>query len=186
MLNLFDCEHRHMLNPADCDLGCAVGCVRRGLAFIQKRRVDRKKTLRELIIEEILGARCELALKRWIDEHSGVAPIPWTDILLWGANSRTPDLADDIDVKGRSLPWHDLLVQEHQPEHFAYVLVFPTVYPTFCIRGWCWGHEAKQTRFWGDKANNGRPAFFVPQDSGVLRDPDELLELWRQRAAAFA
>jgi hypothetical protein len=177
---------RQTLSQADCNLGFAVGCVRRGLAYIQKRPCDRPHLgLRDLLAEDILGARGELVLKRWIDERSGVAPIPWND-LVDGANSRTPDLAEDIDVKTRSLPWHDLLVQDHQPEHFAYVLVFPTAHPTFCIRGWCWGYEAKQTRFWGDKARTGRPAFFVPQDSGVLRDPDELLELWRQRQAVDA
>jgi hypothetical protein len=172
---------RHTLSPDDCDLGCAVGCVRRGLALIQKRPNDRPHlTFRQLLIEEVLGSRGELVLKRWADARSGVEPIPWNDLVV-AANSRTPDLADFIDVKTRSLPWHDLLVQDHQPEHFAYVLVFPTTYPTFCIRGWCWGHEAKRPQFWGDKANTGRPAYFVPQDSGVLREPDELLEHWRQR-----
>ena len=167
-----------VLSQHDSDYGASVGCIRRGEAFIKGRDQDRPRVgYRQLLAEDILGARCELAAKRWLD------PIPWNE-LLKDVNSSTPDLGDDIDVKGRSKIWYDLLVQKKAPDHFAYLLVFPNPHPTYCIRGWLWGHEAKVPEYWGDKAHNDRPAFFVPQ--GVLRHPDELFALVRQREVELA
>jgi hypothetical protein len=42
------------------------------------------------------------------------------------------------------------------------------------IRGWMRGEDAQDEKYWGDKANNNRPAFFVPQsDLRPFEKPEE-------------
>lgn len=32
------------------------------------------------------------------------------------------------------------------------------------LRGWLWGHEGKDPKYWTEKNQNGRPAYFVPKE----------------------
>jgi hypothetical protein len=51
----------------------------------------------------------------------------------------------------------------HPPDNdddiFILVIGHP---PTLDVVGWCYGREGKLEKFWSDRFNNGRPAFWVP------------------------
>lgn len=67
----------------------------------------------------------------------------------------------ELQVRTRSLPTYDLIVHPDDDDDAPCVLVTGRV-PTFEVRGWLLGKDAKQPRYWKDPAG-GRPAFFVPQ-----------------------
>lgn len=50
------------------------------------------------------------------------------------------------------------------PDDRPFVLV-TGVAPKFVLRGWIWGRDGKLEKYWGERNNNGRPAFFVPQSA---------------------
>ena len=121
---------------------------------------------------EVLGARCEAAGKLFLNP------------VKWHAFSRTvrdlPDLDDFIDVKGAPQAHHSLLVQEGQPDNFAYLLILGHAHPDYEIVGWAWGWECKKDRELSDPVG-GMPAYFVGQDESILKPPDELREILRER-----
>jgi hypothetical protein len=168
------------LTPAMVDYADAVGCMRHGSAVIKRRaRGNGPVGSFDFVLgKDRLGARCELAAKQYFN------PVKWNSFSakFYGE----PDLGDFIDVKGRSETWQDLPVQEDGEATFAYLLVYPDPHPVYCLRGWMWGFDAKKPEFWGDKAKSGRPCFYIPQDSGLLRDPEELLAEVRRREAVVA
>lgn len=104
---------------------------------------------------------------------------------------REPDLLHNVQVRGRSMHWHDLLVHEE---------ILPTGKPgdsprdrfvlitredsdrtrEFRLHGWCWGAEAQLSRFWKDPAR-GRPAFFVPKRDPTVREIETLFVAPRKR-----
>jgi hypothetical protein len=106
------------------------------------------------------GACSEQATAKWLDRH-------------WNGNigdKHAADIGDDIDVKHTNHDDGKLIVHPDSHDDWYYVLVTGTV-PTFTVRGWLFGREAKQQQFWAELQPN-RPAFCVPQD--MLRDPREL------------
>jgi hypothetical protein len=84
-----------------------------------------------------------------------------------------PDFAGFIDAKGRRKSHHRLCVTPDCPTERAFLLVCGADHPRYRIVGWCWGHEAKQDRYWGDPGT-GRPAWWVPEDDAIIKDPREL------------
>jgi hypothetical protein len=116
----------------------------------------------------ILGARCECAGYLWF-KLNGIS-------LHWHTFAQEvgglPDLGDFVDVKGCRKGWHKLIVQQDDPDDWAYLLVLGHDHPRYQMAGWMWGWEAKQERYWSDPAGD-RPAFFIKQ--GLLRPLAELL-----------
>lgn len=119
----------------------------------------------------VMGTRCECAAYLW------AKPVKWH---TFADDVRDlPDLHDFINVKGTSRSTDSLLVKSDEPDHWAYLLVLPWPrHPLYRIRGWLWGHEAKQVQWWRDPVGD-RPAYFVPQLE--LRGPEELLIFLRMR-----
>lgn len=86
--------------------------------------------------------------------------------------------ADDVrglQVRTRSEDHYQLLLHPEDADDDIFVLVTGR-FPRFTVHGWCYGREGKLEAFWQDRANNGRPCYFVPND--VLR-PLESLEVAR-------
>jgi hypothetical protein len=83
-----------------------------------------------------------------------------------------PPLSDFIEVR----PGTDgLLVHERDPAEWAYLLVLYKDHPNYSIRGWLWGHEAKQSRF-RRRGDDGLPSFFVPLDSELFHPAETLID----------
>jgi hypothetical protein len=73
-----------------------------------------------------------------------------------------PDLKPNIEVKTRSKHWQDLLIRKHENREQVFILVTGTS-PEFRIRGWIWGENACQAKFF--KSPNDRPpAYFIGVD----------------------
>ena len=75
---------------------------------------------------------------------------------------REPDVAPDIDVRTRRSHDHDLFVRPGDVISRKFALV-TGVMPTFCVRGWIQGEDAKRDEW--RQNYGGRPtAWFVPQE----------------------
>lgn len=92
--------------------------------------------------------------------------------MYWSGNLGNLKAADvgSLQVRTRSRHNYDLLLHRTDADESAWVLVTGAA-PRFSLRGWCFGREGKDEKFWKDPAG-GRPAFFVPQS--VLRPMSEL------------
>ena len=74
--------------------------------------------------------------------------------------------ADDVhlyQVRTTSRDDGRLIVHPGDPDDRVFVLVTGRA-PTFRVRGWVRGIDAKNREWWHDPSN-GRPAFFVPQSA---------------------
>lgn len=74
--------------------------------------------------------------------------------------------ADDVgrvQVRTRSNHDFDLIIHKDDPDDRAFILV-TGIAPTYSLRGWIYGRDAKQQEWWQDPAG-GRPAYFVPQSA---------------------
>jgi hypothetical protein len=89
-------------------------------------------------------------------------------------NLRASD-AGRVQVRTRSRDNYDLIVHPEDNDNVPFVLVTGTA-PTYILRGWLLGIDAKQKEYWIDPAG-GRPAYFVPQH--YLNPMDELLPCLR-------
>ena len=136
--------------------------VRRGRPAKNKAPEDYYEALRI----HVIGARCELAGKLCLD------PVKWNALL--DDVRGVPDLSTFIDVKGRRLRHHSLIVQYDDPGEWAYLLVCSSNHPEYDIAGWLWGREAKQEKNRKDPVG-GRGAYFA--DGASLRSVDELKAL---------
>ena len=73
-----------------------------------------------------------------------------------------PDIGRDIQVRGATRHHYGLIVHNEDPDHHRFVLTtHEQGSDEFHIRGWFYGRECKEPRFW--RTSTGRPAFFVPQ-----------------------
>lgn len=70
------------------------------------------------------------------------------------------DLGSRVQVRTRSRHDYDLIVRRDDRDDDAFVLVTGRS-PSFQVRGWIWGRDAKQER-WRATHGNREPAFFVP------------------------
>lgn len=78
-------------------------------------------------------------------------------------DSRGTDLHNGVEVRSTSYPYGELVVRKKDWDFVPYLLVFRKS-PVYTLIGWCYGYEAKQSKYWKDVGNYGRPAWFVPQD----------------------
>lgn len=149
-----------------------VACGRRWQAWKKSRKNHNglTGTFDRMLAIDRLGARCELAGKRFLN------PIRWNAISE--TIRRLPDLGDFVDVKGRAKGWHNLIVQKDDEDEFAFLLVSAERHPLYDITGWVWGKEAKRQEFWKEPVP-GRPAYFIPAEK--LYDPADLLSIVRVR-----
>lgn len=81
---------------------------------------------------------------------------------------RGPDLefvGGQTRIQIRTSPSHagSLIVRTTDDDGDAFVLVTGRI-PTFRIRGWLYGYEAKKPIHWTDKNTGRPPAWFVPAD----------------------
>lgn len=107
-------------------------------------------------------------------------PITWL-VFREGRDFVEPDLQRGslcIDVKCREKNHHRLMVQKDDDASWAYVLACAHAQPVYGLVGWCYGHEAKQGRFWEDP-KGGRPAYFIGAHNPVMKPMAELLRLVR-------
>jgi hypothetical protein len=133
------------------------------------------------LARDIWGARGEVAGRNYL------APVKWKKFLTEDelrSGKKLPDLEDWIDVKACRQSHHCLMVQHDNPPDVAYLLICAAEHPHHRVVGWCWGHEAKQERFWEDKSRRNRWAFFVPRNDPILRSPLDLFREVRRRQGA--
>lgn len=160
-----------LLSPEDVSLADSIAQKRQSAAEAKGRISGNGGATRGTVAlqNHILGARCELAAKRYLD------PVDWNSYSEFVSNN-LPDLSTFIDVKGIAKPTHRAILQRNDRDDWAYLLVSSHAHPSYLIMGWVYGHEAKRPEFWQDPAG-GRPAYFV--NSQILRQPSELLGIVR-------
>lgn len=78
-----------------------------------------------------------------------------------------------IEVRTAFEAHYRMILHKKDRDDAIFILLTGTA-PEFIVRGWCYGREGKQEKFWADPAG-GRPAYFVPQ--AELRPIDELKKL---------
>jgi hypothetical protein len=125
-------------------------------AGAERRRQDRAANLRESngappeggAKRDEVGAIGEMAVCRALG-------LPWNGV----GTMKGVDVGLDIEVKSTDRDRGCLIIKPDQ----RFVLV--TVAGGECrLRGWVYGREGMQDRFWAEKVE-GRPAWFVPQSA---------------------
>jgi len=102
---------------------------------------------------ELQAAAAEL----WVAIYTGVDD-QWEERGV--RDSDGIDVAPDIGVRWSKYPNPHLIVHLDDPPDLRYVLVSNRL-PDLRIRGWAWGHEAQDDKYWPGKVP-GRPGFWVP------------------------
>ena len=78
----------------------------------------------------------------------------------------------ELQVKTTRLKNGRLIVKKENESNARYILVVGEM-GEYELKGWLWGHEAKQPEYWVEKsAKIWHPAYFVPQDK--LKSVEEL------------
>ncbi len=104
----------------------------------------------------IEGALAEMAMAKHLNVY-------WTK-----GEFRAPDVGV-VDV--RSTPHENGCLIVHETDEDGRVFWLLTgENGRYCIRGWMYGYEAKNAKYWKDPTGN-RPAYFVPQSE--LHDSDD-------------
>ena len=160
------------LNPAEIGWADGVGKARREQA--KRDGLEHRGGLvgddAKLLAIDILGARCELAGKRFLD------PITWHSVHEMTGGEKGPDLGDLIDVKG--VPYNArprrLLVPPDDPDRYAYWLIEMLSPETYHLFGWCWGYEAK-TMPQRQLVEGRTPPHAINRTDPILRPDEELL-----------
>lgn len=121
------------------------------------------------------GAIAEYAVAKYLDCNWSQQP----------ENMRIHDVGGIVEV--RSTPHADgsLRMHEADKDEAPYVLALTYDLPKVYLVGWMTGKVGKDKRFWADKWNNNRPAFWVPQSE--LNDMAELrhkFDAWRYKKGA--
>lgn len=117
--------------------------------------------------ENVLGAYGEYCVSLWLDRSwRAVVDNPWSDISgdVGSFQVRT--------TKNSNNP--HLICHPRDKDDATFILVSRIAWDTYRIEGWITGAVAKDKRYYGDKYNNGRPAFFVPATD--LYDPSDGLK----------
>ena len=100
-------------------------------------------------------------------------------------NMRLPDVGGIVEV--RSTPHADGLLRLHDrdKDEAPYVLALTYDLPKVYLVGWMTGAAGKDARFFGDKWNNNRPAFWVPQSElSPMEDLRVKYDAWRMKKGA--
>lgn len=90
------------------------------------------------------------------------------------------DVGAMVQVRTRTKAYYELMLHPDDADRLPFVLVLIHKLPVVILRGWVFGSEGKQDRFWGEYVKD-RPAFFVPQKT-MRPMVDLALELEKQAA----
>jgi hypothetical protein len=85
----------------------------------------------------------------------------------WSGAINDLKAADVGNLQVRSTPYQEgslILHKVKDADDDCFILAVGTA-PTFRLAGWIRGRDGKSERFWTEKKNNGRPAYFVPQEA---------------------
>lgn len=149
----------------EAEVAAAVG-VRRNLEAMRDAR------------RPAFGMKADDAWRAHVEGACGEMAVAKLLGLYWSGSVNTFRVGGDVanlQVRTRSKDDYDLLVRHCDRDGDVFVLVTGAC-PSYCVRGWMLGKEAKQPGYF--KELGGRPgAYFVPQWS--LRDIRELLEVSR-------
>lgn len=138
----------------------AVAGVMRQVSAIKHSRKQRHgcKGSWGVHIEGVLG---ELAVAKALNRY-------------WSGNRLAPatgDVGEGIEVRTTAHENGRLILHPTDPGESVFILVTGKD-GLYRLRGWIYGKDGKDERYWSDVAGNGRWAFFVPQ--GDLRPLSEL------------
>lgn len=140
------------LTEGEMLIGSMVGSIRQ-VQNIRDRRQDAYNLKKHGWFNHILGALGEQAVAKELN-------IFWSGSI---GNLRASDVGG-YEVRTRSSHWHDLILhkEDHDDREFILVTGNGSDYK-FCMRGWMYGREAKQERYWADPSGDNRWAYFVAQ-----------------------
>lgn len=96
-------------------------------------------------------------------------------------NYHALDVGGLVEVRAADLPSKRLLL--HKPDRDEAPFVSAIVEKNnseIVLRGWLFGHEAKDEQYWSDPSKKNRPAYFVK--TSVLRDMNSLVDYVSGRA----
>lgn len=108
------------------------------------------------------GAAGEMAVAKWLDV--------FYDGNLGNFKARD---AGPLEVRTTALESGCLIIHPEDRDDGVFVLVLSHKSPTFILRGWLRGAEAKAKKYWKE-GQKGRPAFFVPQNAPELKEMETL------------
>lgn len=123
------------------------------------------------------GALAEYAVAKYLDCNWSQQP----------ENMRIPDVGGTVEV--RSTPHENGFLRLHDADKdgLPYVLALTNDLPKVTLVGWITGELGKNKRFWNDKWNNNRPAYWVPV--GELHEMPDLrvrYDAWKYKKGAGA
>jgi len=101
-----------------------------------------------------VGCECELAYCWW-------AGRPWEAKI--DTYKQGSDVAENVQIRGRTKHWYDLIFRPDDKDDHAYVLVTAQT-PRYCIRGWLWGRECRNEEWWHNYGDRD-PAYFPLQSA---------------------
>lgn len=165
------------LTPEETAQADHIALLRRQAALQHKRNHDGHfRGWDADLSKERLGARCEMAAKKWLD------PVSWVSFVEGERIGHQPDLADFIDVKGTRYAEAgkgNLILRPRSWDHreWAYLHVVGEYHPHYVITGWCWGYEGMTLPYYNRISGNWE----IPPKH--LRGPDGLIEIVRERQA---
>ena len=117
--------------------------------------------------EETRGVYGEYVASLYLDRAwRAVVDNPWADL---------PGDVGPVQIKTTAVPNGPLWCHRDGRPDSPYLLVQRLAHDHFRVQGWLWGRELMHPDLWGDRYNNGRPAFWAPLR--MLRDPAELREV---------
>ena len=139
------------LEPHEMQLACMVAIQRQIENIVKKTQPAYGAGRRndwQIMIEGCLG---EMALSKMLGVY-------WDGKGQYGA-------CDVGDVDCRTSPNHeqDLILHKRDPGDRFFCLI-TGARGEYVYRGGIFAREGKLEKYWGDKYNNGRPAFWVPQE----------------------
>lgn len=155
------------LNPSEFYAAATMGLMRQ-VTNLRDGRQDRYGCSQAMGWQHHIEGACgEAVVAKWLGVY-------WSGAL---GNLNATDIEGlQHRLQVRTAPGHNhhLLLHPGDGDNDFFISVTGMA-PNFRIGGWLPAREGKISAFWGDKAKNNRPAFFVPQHA--LRSPAELLAL---------
>jgi len=84
--------------------------------------------------------------------------------LHWGGCGQINDVdVDHVEVRSTSYEKGHLIIHKSDADNRKFYFV-TGIDGNYIIRGWIWGYEAKNEKFWGELQPN-RPAYNIPQEA---------------------
>jgi len=146
------------LDPAEFFLAGVVGVMRRCMNIRGGETVRRRSEI-GMWDKDIIGAIGEM----FACQKTGLR---WLSVLQKGGMDTLP-----LEVRTTDYHYGSLILHPEDPDDRMFVLVTAdTEFYSYCLRGGILGADGKHKRFWKDKANSGRPAYYVPQDALMPMD----------------